>query len=114
MAIIQEKCERSDSLLPDSAASLLLDGNCIPLALYRLGRCHIENCVNEQNAINTTAKENRARTYRQCEEIYTVGMTPFVGVDLDTVGSYLIHMEVDGKPHCVACNVCDDNGNCTI
>ena len=48
---------------------------------------------------NTKAKAEKSRVYEKCQKLFGVHLVPCVSTVLQ-VGSYLLHHEPFGKPHC--------------
>ena len=86
----------------------LLPGNCIPHALVCLEAVTAENSraklAENARPENEYAKQRRCRTYQQCMELLSCRLHPhiFHGKLSLPQGSWILHTENGGLPHCVA------------
>ena len=80
------------------------EGNCTPAAIARINGNH-ETLRKELKKSglggvhNTKAKAEKSRVYAKCQKLLGVHLMPCVSPVLQ-VGSYLLHHEPFGKPHC--------------
>ena len=116
LEFVHESQDQEAAPLAASEKVLLADGNCISLATFRCGALDVDvKARDEQSSENTSARLHKARAYRACQEEYGVCFTPCVGLNLDTPGKHLIHLQMaDGRPHCVMVTVPDDREICII
>ena len=91
--------------VPEACKELLNQGNCIPLALWRFKHClkgDVPLLIREDETANAAALASGARTYRRCFSTCKVSSAVHVGFAPKSSGSYLVHLESDGNPHCIA------------
>ena len=87
-------------------------GNCIPLAVARLFADRLEDIqklLGEDNHKNKEAAQRSSRCYASVLEPLRVGVRAEPGLKIAGMGSYLLHTDHDGNPHCVACRVGENN-----
>lgn len=80
-------------------------GNCIPCALSHLmpnAAGLLDHFKDAKDICNVVASNRRVRTYNEVQRLSGTIMHPSYGFHMHTEGLYLIHMENDGCPHCVA------------
>ena len=99
--------------------SLIQDGNCIPLALSRLQECAAEGAsqllvVRDSQTADGGERTVASKSYRQSMELFGVGLTPSLAIDMRKLDSrWLVHCEKGGVPHCIAVHVVDAR-ECTV
>lgn len=79
-------------------------GNCIPEACALLGHRTQEITTELRKktaAHNVAAKETKGRSYRSCQEVCACVLHPVSDLTSIAAGSYLLHVEGAGRPHCI-------------
>lgn len=89
-------------------AKLRTDGNCIPLAICMLQKT--ADVIGNRIDIPDAAK---ARSYRECQSLCSVMLSPIFCVSSLSPGQWLLHSELLGRPHCIGVRVGVD-GNCML
>ena len=113
--MIKNKAEHEEAKVGESCEVLLAEGNCIPLALWRADseaiKQQVLTALDRSSGVNLAARSVGGRSYRECFLEYKVSATPQVGFQPTRTGSYLVHAEWHGRPHCIMarCNVEEDS-----
>jgi len=87
------------------------NGNCIPLALYRLHGSSAELDAflgDDAHQENRRAETRGHRSYAEVARLFKVSLHGSHGPQQWLPGNYLLHSEPSGKPHCNAFQVADD------
>jgi hypothetical protein len=94
---------------------LLLDGNCIPCALYHLVSvppAKLAEIKDPKSQPSVAAASRRARSYSATAAGWKVELEPLLGLHIEKPGMYLVHAEHLGNPHCVSVKC--DGDECTV
>lgn len=89
-------------------ASLLQGGNCIMLAIWwhqDALDCDVVSIATENTIANAAAIAEERRSYRTCFDRAGLAFRAHMGFRPRTTGTYLLHCEDKGRPHCLACRV---------
>ena len=90
------------------SANLLADGNCIPLAI-----CSLQKTIEAVGRKIGIPTEVIARSYRECQSLCGVTLSPLLDPSQMCTGQWLLHCELLGRPHCVGARIGVD-GTCSI
>ena len=91
---------------------LLAHGNCIPLALARLlpgMKDAIIKSLAKPGQKNSEASQCGSRCYRSVLDELQLHAEATLKMNVEDQGLYLLHVEHDGNPHCLACKVRENN-----
>ena len=111
----------SDGAHLDTPHDLVITGNCIPLAMYRILPSEFRRPIIDRVGESPLVGGALHRSYSdflpeslspQCG-LY---LEPSVGYTINGPGEYLLHSEMDGCPHCIAVTVveCDGSLQCSV
>ena len=87
-------------------------GNCILRAmayLYPNKRSNIFDVLSGDTEANKQAVEHGSRSYSAVIQAMQLHAVPCLGFGVRDPGKYLLHVENNGRPHCIACEACDNN-----
>ncbi len=115
--LLRARCEEQQvaSGVPEIFAR---SGNCIPAALFHLlGREGelIRMLEDKSLQSNAYAETRGCRSYNTMALACGCTLVPSHGIDAARqTGSYIVHAECDGRPHCVAVRVSPENTRCQV
>ena len=114
---IQAHAERVETpkALPEK---ITRSGNCIPCALWHMApllRTTITTSLhNDELAENKEASSAGCRSYRSAIALYKADLNCVLGMPPNDVGSFMLHYEGDGCPHCVAIQFSSSKDSVTV
>ena len=84
-------------------SNLCQAGNCIPAAVALL----LDNVAQIEELVSSDSRREGCRSYADCEKLLKIHFAPMPAADLSCLetGDYVLHLEHQGKPHCVAMSV---------
>ena len=86
-------------------SALLKPGNSICLACWHLLSDRPEdvcNAISADSEANAYAEDRRVRSYKQCEKMFGLKLRPAHGLPPCRDGCFLLHLDCEWCPHCVA------------
>ena len=107
--LCQNACDRREVEVDEK---LLERGNCILLAITRLlpsKKGAVISELRKTSQQNNEAARVGSRSYADVTQSLRIHAVPCLGLAIDAPGSYLLHSEHQGRPHCLSCSV-QDNG----
>ena len=114
--VFSDEMASEPACLPEEAAPLLHNGNCIFLGMWRCAPS-LQGAIAELAKADSTAGGSgivvAARCYRKCAQAAGVSLTPHVGFVPARSGFYLIHCETEGVHHCVPTQY-NEGSMCTV